>query len=79
MLVPLLPSKEAGNEDAGTVEGEQCANRVELRSEDLEDDEGEGELAQSGSDVGAFEGPLCGSDFYELFVRQDDRPGTVHP
>ena len=45
LLVPLLSSQKADEQDAGAVDGEEGADGVELCGEDLEDDEGEGELA----------------------------------
>lgn len=38
LLVALLPSEEARNEHAGSVDGEEGAYAVEFRGEDLEDD-----------------------------------------
>ena len=78
LLIPLLPPQQARQKNAGTVDGEEGADGVELGGEDLEDDEREGELAEGGADVGAFEGALGGADFDEFFVCEDDGAGAVH-
>ena len=49
----------------GAVDGEEGADGVELRGEDLEDDEGEGELREGRAHVGALEGALGGADLDE--------------
>lgn len=65
LSISLIPSIQAHQQDPNTVCSEEGADRVEFRSEDLEDDQGEGELAQGGTDVGSFEGTLGGAHFDE--------------
>jgi len=45
LLIALLSPEQASNQDTGAIHGEQSAYTVKFRSEDFEDDEGEGELA----------------------------------
>lgn len=78
LFVPLLSPVRADEQDAGTIHGEQRADGVEFRGEDLEDDEREGELRQRGPDVGAFEGALGRTHFDQLVVGQVDGPRAVH-
>lgn len=60
--------------DGGAVDGEEGADGVELGGEDFEDDEGEGELAEGGPHVGAFEGALGGADLDESGGGMDGSP-----
>ena len=62
LAVALVPAVDGDEEDSGAVDGEEGANGVEFGREDLEDDEGKGELAEGGARVGAFEGALGGPD-----------------
>ncbi|KXH37567.1 hypothetical protein CSIM01_07495 [Colletotrichum simmondsii] len=63
LAVALVPAEDGDEHDGGAVDGEQGADGVELRGEDFEDDEGEGELGEGCAHVGAFEGSLGGADF----------------
>jgi hypothetical protein len=65
LAVPLVATIDGDQEDGGAVYGEEGADGVEFGCEDLEDDEGEGELAEGGAHVGAFKGPLGGPDLSE--------------
>jgi hypothetical protein len=64
-LVPTINSHE---KNRGAVDSKQRTDCVELSREDLQDDEREGELAESCAHVGAFEGALRGADFDESVV-----------
>ena len=77
LLVALLSSVCADEQHSRSVDSEQCSDRIELGCEDLEDYQGEGELGERCSNVGAFEGPLSGSYFDELIVREVDRASAV--
>jgi len=66
LLVALLATVQTCKEDASAVNCEESPDAVELGGEDLQHDEGEGELAEGGPDVGAFEGALGCADFLEL-------------
>jgi len=66
LLVALLSTVQTCKEDTGPVDSKERPNAVELGGEDLQHDEGEGELAEGGPDVGAFEGTLGGAHFLEL-------------
>lgn len=65
LAVPLVATIDGDQEDGGAVYGEEGTDGVEFGCEDLEDDEGEGELAEGGAHVGAFKGPLGGPDLSE--------------
>lgn len=65
LAVALVPPVHGDEEDGDAVDGEEGADGVELGREDLEDDEGEGELAEGGAHVGAFERALGGADLDE--------------
>lgn len=45
-------------QDGDAVDGKESTDRVELSSEDLEDDQCKGELPQGRTDVCAFKGAL---------------------
>jgi len=66
LLIALLTTVQTCKEDASTIDREERPDAVELGREDLQHDEGEGELAEGGPDVGAFEGTLGGAHFLEL-------------
>ncbi|TFB00297.1 hypothetical protein CCMA1212_007962 [Trichoderma ghanense] len=65
LAVALVAAPDGDKQDGGAKGGEEGADAVELLGEDLEDDEGEGEDAEGGAHVGAFEGALGGADFDE--------------
>jgi len=71
LLVPLLSAKQTDEQDTRPIHGEQCANGVELGSEDLEHNQRERELPDGGADIGALECSLCCSDLYQLRACQD--------
>jgi hypothetical protein len=73
----LLPPQNAREQDARPVHGEQGADRVEFGREDLEHDQGKGELADGGAHVGALEGALRCPNLNQLGSRQDHRAGAV--
>lgn len=77
LLVALLPPEEPDDKHASPIDGEQGADAVELVAEDLEDDEGKGELREGGTHVGAFEGALGGAHFDYLVGRQSDGASAV--
>ncbi len=64
--ITLHSPESTGSQDPGPIDSEQSPNGVELRGEDLENDEGEGKLGERGADVGALEGALSGADFDEF-------------
>ena len=66
LLIALLPTVQTCKEDTCTIYCEECSNAVEFGREDLQHDEGEGELPERCPDVGAFEGALGGAHFLEL-------------
>jgi len=66
LSIPLHPPKSTSSQNPGTVDSEQSANGVKFGGEDLEDDEGKGELGERGADVGSFESALGGADFDEF-------------
>lgn len=70
LSVSFVPAEDGDKEDGGAVGGEEGADGVELAGEDLEDDEGEGELRKGGAHVGAFKGPLGGADLGESIEGQ---------
>jgi len=77
LAVPLVATIDGDQEDGGAVYGEEGADGVEFGCEDLEDDEGEGELAEGGAHVGAFKGPLGGPDLSEFLGRENHGPRPV--
>lgn len=77
LAVPLLAAQQGDDQHAGAVDGEQGADAVEFRREDLEHHEGEGELRERGPDVGAFEGALQRTDFDQFGGGEDDGAGAV--
>jgi len=64
--ITLHPSESTGSQNPGAIDSEQSANGVEFRGEDLENDEGKGELGERGADVSALERALGGADFDEF-------------
>ena len=78
LLVPLLSAKQADEEDANTVDGEQSSYAVELACEDLKDDECEAELTYGCAHVCALEGALSGTNFNEFGVCELDGASSVH-
>ena len=72
LLVALLTSKQTGEQDARSIHREQGPDAVELGREDLEHDEGEGELADGGTHVGALKRALCRANFHQLGPGQHD-------
>lgn len=62
LAVALVAAVHGHDHDGGAVGREEGAGGVELGREDLEDDEGEGELGEGGAHVGAFKGALGGAD-----------------
>lgn len=77
LRIPTLPPQETRHHDETSKYRKQCTDAVELLREDLEDDEGEGELGERGAEVGALKGALRGADLDELFLRQDDAACSV--
>lgn len=65
LALALVAAVDGDEQDGDAVGGEEGADGVELLGEDLEDDEGEGELPEGGAHVGAFEGALRGADLDE--------------
>ena len=63
LLIPLLPPIRAHEQHSRPIHGEQRADAIEFRGEDLQDDQREGELRQGSAHVCAFEGALSGADF----------------
>ena len=76
-LLTLLSPEQADEEDARAVHGKQGTDGIELSREDAQHDEGEGELADGGADVGAFKRPLRCPDLHELCTRQDNGARAV--
>jgi hypothetical protein len=68
LAIALLSPIRTEQQQSYGVGGEKCADGVEFRGEDLEDDEGETELREGGADVCAFEGPLGGADLDQLGI-----------
>ena len=69
LLVALLSAVQTCKEDTGPIDSKERPNAVELRGEDLQHDEGEGELSEGSPDVGTFEGALGRTHFLELVSR----------
>jgi hypothetical protein len=63
LSIPLISAVHAHQQYACAICSEQRADGIELRGEDLEHDEREGELTEGGADIGAFEGSLRGANF----------------
>lgn len=78
LSVSLRAAEKPNNEDAGAVDGEERTDTVELGGEDLEHDEGKGELGEGSPNVGAFEGSLGSAHLDNLIRSQHRRAGTVH-
>ena len=73
----MPPPRQPDQKYTRPVQREQGANGVEFGGEDFEDYEGEGELAQCGADVGAFEGALGGAYFDQFGGGEDYGAGAV--
>ena len=58
LSVSLRTTEKSDDENTSTVYREQSTNTVELGGENLEYDEGEGELRKCGSDIGPLKGAL---------------------
>ncbi len=67
LAVAFVAAVDGDEQDGGAVAGQQGADGVELGGEDLEHDEGEGELRECGTHIGALEGALGRADL--------DQPG----
>lgn len=65
LALALIAAVDGDEEDGGAIGGEEGADGVELRGEDLEDDERKGELPEGGAHVGALKGALGGADLDE--------------
>lgn len=78
LSVSLGAAEQSNDQDTGTVDGEQRTDTVELGGEDLEHDEGKGELGEGRSNVGTFEGPLGSAHLDNLICGQHCRAGSVH-
>lgn len=71
LAVTLVTAVDGDEQYGGAVDGKKGANSVEFGRKNLEDDEGEGELAKSGAYVGALKGPLRGAYLNEsMHTRQ---------
>lgn len=68
LAIALVAAEDGDQEDGAAVGSKKRADGVELAGEDLEDDQGEGELGEGGAHVGAFKGALGGADFGESTV-----------
>lgn len=77
LAVALVAAVDGDEHDGGAVDGEEGADGVELGREDLEDDEGEGELAQGRAHVGALKGALGCADLDEFIGGEDYGAGAV--
>lgn len=75
--IALLPAEEAGAQDPRAVRGKERAHAVKLGREDLEHDEGKGELGEGGADVGALKGALGRPHLDQFVVGEDDGDGAV--
>lgn len=73
----MLTTEKADYKHPRSVDRKQSTDTVELATEDLEHDEGKGELGQGGANVGAFEGPLGCSNFDNLIGGQRNGSSTV--
>lgn len=62
LSISLRAAEQPNDEDSATVDSKERTNTVELGGEDLEHDEGEGELGEGRADVGTFKGPLSSAD-----------------
>lgn len=58
LSVSLRAAEKSDDENTRAIYREQSPNTVELGGENLEHDEGEGELRKSGSDIGPLKGAL---------------------
>lgn len=66
LFIALGATEETNDQDSCAVYREQRPYTIELGGEDLEDDEGEGELRQSGPDIGTFKGTLGCTHFHDF-------------
>jgi hypothetical protein len=73
----LLSPKQADEQDARAVDCKQRSDGVELGREDLQHDEGKGELSNCSANVGAFKCSLRSADLDELGAGQYNRARTV--
>lgn len=78
LFIPLLATEEPDDKHPGPVDGEQGPDTVEFAAEDLEHDEGKGELRQSSANIGAFKRSLSSPDFDNFIGGQRDGASTVH-
>lgn len=77
LLVALIPAIYSAQDDSHPIDGEECADGVELRSEDSEYDQGEAELRESGPHISSLERSLCRPDLNKLLNGQRHRPSTM--
>ena len=78
LFVTLRATEETDDQNPGAVDREQSPDTVELGGEDLEDHEREGELGESGADIGTLEGALGRAHFHNLVRGQDCGASPVH-
>jgi hypothetical protein len=78
LSVSLRAAEKTDYEDTGAVYGEKGSDTVELGGEDLEHNEGEGELREGSADVSTFEGSLSSAHFNDFVCCQHCRAGSVH-
>lgn len=55
-----MPAQQARKENSRPVHSEQRSDRIELGREDLQYDEGEAELSDSGTNISPLKRSLCG-------------------
>lgn len=58
LAISLGAAEQADDEDPRAIDGKQRPDTVELGSEDLEHDEGKGELGERRPNIGTFKGSL---------------------
>ena len=75
LAVALVAAVDGDEQDGGAVAREERPDGVELRGEDLEDNQGEAELRQGRSHVGALERALRGADLDEPVGARGRRGG----
>ena len=78
LSIALLAAEETNNQNPGPVDGEQSTGAVEFACEDLQHDQGEGELRQRRAHIGSLEGPLGRSHLDDFVRRQGHRASPVH-
>lgn len=78
LSVSLRAAEKSDDENTRAVYREQSPNTVELGGEDLEYDEGEGELRKGGSDIGPLKGALSRAHLNHFIRGQHSRAGSVH-